>query len=67
MAQVGTPSDERNGSAATNRLHETIKLPIDAMNWQAQVATRWQLLAVAPGAIQTAAIAPIVQIFVQHS
>jgi hypothetical protein len=62
MAQVGIPLDEWNGSAAPNRLHETIKLQIDAMNRQAEVAKRWQLSVVALCVIQTvAAIASIVQ------
>jgi hypothetical protein len=68
MAQIGIPLDEWNGSAATNHLHETVKLQIDAMNRQALVAKRWQLLVVALGVIQTvAAIASIAQIFVRHS
>jgi hypothetical protein len=68
MANVGIPLDEWNGSAATSRLHETIRLQIDAMHRQAEVAKRWQLLVVALGVIQTvAAIASIVQIFVRHS
>ena len=62
MAQVGIPLDEWKCAAAPNRLHETIKLQIDAMNRQAEVAKQWQLLVVALGVIQTvAAIASIVQ------
>jgi hypothetical protein len=45
-----------------------IKLQIDAMNRQAEVAKRWQLFVVALGVIQTvAAITSIVQIIVQYS
>ena len=68
MANVGIPLDEWNGSIATKHLHETIKLQIDAMNRQADVAKRWQLLVVVLGVIPTvAAVASIVQIFLQRS
>jgi hypothetical protein len=68
MANVGIPLDEWNGSIATKHLHKTIKLQIDAMNRQADIAKRWQLLVVVLGVIQTvAAVASIVQIFLQRS
>ena len=68
MANVGIPLDEWNGSTATNRIHETIKLQIDAMNRQAEVAKRWQLLVVVLGVIQTvAAVASILQIFLHRT
>jgi hypothetical protein len=64
MPQVGIPLAEWSGSGATRELHETLKLQIDAMNRQAALAKRWQILVVGLSIIQTvAAIISVVQIF----